>query len=59
MMDMDMTTWETRRELAARLQVSVKTVDNWRKAGKIPALKVGRSVRFDPAEVDAALRGAA
>lgn len=41
----------TRKQLAEALQVSVRTVDRMVKAGEIPALRVGHSVRFDLAEV--------
>jgi excisionase family DNA binding protein len=35
-----------KRELAERLAISKRTLDVWMHAGRIPFLKVGRSVRF-------------
>ncbi|WP_336857196.1 helix-turn-helix domain-containing protein [Sinomonas albida] len=46
----------TRAELAKRTGVSERTVDRLRLAGKLPCVRVGRAVRFDPVEVDAALK---
>lgn len=42
----------TRSEVAKLFQVSEWTVDNWRKAGIIQAIKIGRAVRFTKVEVD-------
>ena len=36
----------TERGLAPRLQISTRTLDDWMRKGRIPFLKVGRSVRF-------------
>lgn len=45
--------WTT-NELAGYLQVSVHTIYHWRYQGDAPpAIKVGRSLRFRPADVDA------
>ncbi len=46
----------TRKELAAHLGLSLRTVDNLVTSGRIPYLKLGRAVRFDLSEVEAALR---
>jgi excisionase family DNA binding protein len=35
-----------KRELAERLAISKRTLDVWMSMGRIPFLKVGRSVRF-------------
>jgi excisionase family DNA binding protein len=35
-----------KRELAEKLAISKRTLDVWMKAGRVPFLKVGRSVRF-------------
>jgi excisionase family DNA binding protein len=35
-----------KRELAERLAISKRTLDVWMHMGRIPFLKVGRSVRF-------------
>lgn len=41
-------------------QVSGRTVREWHRAGIIPAaVNIGRVIRFDPAEVEAALRAIA
>jgi excisionase family DNA binding protein len=42
----------TKRELAARLRVTVRTIDGWMKERYLPYLKIGRSVRFRWSEVD-------
>jgi len=46
----------TRKQTAARLGLSLRTVDAMISAGKLPHYRFGASVRLDPAEVDAALR---
>jgi excisionase family DNA binding protein len=40
-----------KRELAERLAISKRTLDVWMHMGRIPYLKVGRSVRFRLPEV--------
>ncbi len=40
-----------KRELAEKLAISKRTLDVWMKAGRVPFLKVGRSVRFRLPEV--------
>lgn len=40
-----------KRELAERLAISKRTLDVWMSMGRIPFLKVGRSVRFRLADV--------
>lgn len=35
-----------KRELAEKLAISKRTLDVWMHSGRIPFLKVGRSVRF-------------
>lgn len=35
-----------KQQTAARLQVSTRTLDVWMKAGRVPYLKVSKSVRF-------------
>jgi hypothetical protein len=46
----------TRRGLADRYKISVRTVDRWVAGRLIPATRVGRCLRFDVARCDAALR---
>jgi excisionase family DNA binding protein len=40
-----------KRELAEKLAISKRTLDVWMHMGRIPFLKVGRSVRFRLPEV--------
>jgi excisionase family DNA binding protein len=40
-----------KRELAEKLAISKRTLDVWMAKGRIPFLKVGRSVRFRLADV--------
>ena len=47
--------WRTRPQMARRYAVSLRSFDNWIAEGRLPMYKIGRSVRFDPAECDAAL----
>ena len=49
----------TTRELARRLKVTERTIENWRKDGRIPALKIGRAVRFLWSEVIDSLKSPA
>jgi excisionase family DNA binding protein len=35
-----------KREVAAKLRRSVRTIDAWMREGKLPYFKVGRTVRF-------------
>jgi hypothetical protein len=44
------------KELRRRLPVSRRTVHNWRAAGKIPSIVIGRRVLFCWDSVSAALR---
>ena len=48
-------TMVTAPELARLCRVSRRTVDNWIKARRIPYRKIGAAVRFNAAEVMAAL----
>ena len=36
-----------KRELAQRLSISVRTIENWVSAGRIPCIRVGRVTRFE------------
>lgn len=48
--------WATKQEIADRYRVHLGTVDTWIASGWISAYKIGpRTVRLDPAEVEAAL----
>ena len=46
----------TIRELARRYQVSQRTVHNWKKEGRLGYYKLGRAIRFHPAESDQEIR---
>jgi hypothetical protein len=35
-----------KRELAAKIRRSVRTVDSWMRQGKLPYLKIGKTVLF-------------
>lgn len=41
----------TKRELAAKLKVTVRTIENWQRAGWLPFIKISSVVLFDWAEV--------
>lgn len=46
----------TAEELAALLNVSEKTVYRWSKLGSLPSVRLGTTVRFEPAVVSMWLR---
>ena len=35
-----------KRELASRLKISTRTLDQWMRAGRVVFLKIGKTVRF-------------
>jgi excisionase family DNA binding protein len=35
-----------KRETAQRLKISTRTLDQWMREGKVPFLKIGKTVRF-------------
>jgi len=41
----------TKRQLAPKLQIAPRTLDLWMRKGRIPFLKVGKTVRFRLADV--------
>lgn len=43
------------RELATKLKVAPVTIYKMVSRGKLPAVRVGRSIRFDPAALDGVL----
>jgi excisionase family DNA binding protein len=45
--------------IAGEFGISTRTVYRLAKSGEIPSYRVGRQLRFDPAEVGIALRGQA
>ena len=44
-----------KRQTAAGLQISTRTLDAWMRAGRVPFLKIGRTVRFRWTDVLATL----
>jgi excisionase family DNA binding protein len=46
----------TVRTLAEKLAVKPLTIYRLIRDGKLPAMKIGRSIRFDPADIDAFLQ---
>lgn len=46
----------TRHQLAAHLALSLRYVDELTRCGKLPFFRIGKSIRYDVAEVEAALR---
>jgi excisionase family DNA binding protein len=45
----------TDKKVAERFNVSVRTVIDWRNAGKIPFIRLGRSIRYRRESIDALL----
>ena len=43
-------------EIAKRLKISTRTLDQWMSAGRVPFLKIGKTVRFRWADVLAHLQ---
>lgn len=43
----------TRREISEHLRVTERTVDAYRKAGRLPRIRLGNGVRFRGADVAA------
>jgi excisionase family DNA binding protein len=43
-------------EVARRLGVQVRTIDNWMRQGKIVYFKIGRAVKFKWSDVDSFMR---
>jgi excisionase family DNA binding protein len=41
----------TKRQLAAHMQVSLRTVQNWMEKGSLPYYKIGKTVRFRLSDV--------
>lgn len=46
----------TRQQIAARCGLSLRTIDELLSKAVLPFFKIGKSIRFDLAEVEAALR---
>jgi len=43
------------RDVAELFNASLRTVIDWRNAGKLPFIRIGRSIRYRPESVAAAL----
>ena len=43
------------RDVAEMCNASLRTVIDWRNAGKLPFIRIGRSIRYRPESVAAAL----
>jgi excisionase family DNA binding protein len=41
----------TDRKVAEKLSVSTRTVIDWRNSGKIPFIRIGRSIRYRPESI--------
>ena len=52
-----MDTLKSKKDLCEIFQISLGTVNNWMKTGKIKYLKIGNSVRFLNEEVERLKRG--
>lgn len=48
--------WVGKKEAAAHLKISLRTLDNRMKKGVIPHIRIGRGVRFKLSEVDEAIK---
>lgn len=48
----------TAEDLASTFRVHVSTVYRWCSSGAIPSVRIAGTIRFDPAAVRAALKGA-
>ncbi len=47
---------KTRHQVAAHCRLSLRTIDELTRNGVLPHFKIGKSVRYDLLEVEAALR---
>src|SRR5437899_4280294 len=47
--------YDTKQQTARRLQIQVRTLDEWMRRGLVPFIKAGRTVRFIARDVDAYL----
>lgn len=48
--------WRTKTEIAAHFKCNVRTITNYMQRGMLPYVKVGRWLRFDRRECDAAIK---
>lgn len=45
----------TDKEVAEKLHASVRSVIDWRNSGKLPFIRIGRSIRYRPESIRALL----
>jgi excisionase family DNA binding protein len=43
------------KDVAAQFNASLRTVIDWRRAGKLPFIRIGRSIRYRPESIAAVL----
>jgi len=43
--------YETKPQVARKLQVTVRTIDQWMRDGRLPFFRINRTVRFSPEDV--------
>jgi excisionase family DNA binding protein len=46
----------TRKQVASRYALSLRTIDTLLSAGKLPHFRIGSAIRFDSDEVDTAMK---
>jgi excisionase family DNA binding protein len=47
--------WVGKKEAAAHLKISLRSLGNWMKKGLIPYIRIGRGVRLKLSEIDEAM----
>ena len=47
--------YRTKSEIAEQFQVTVRTIDQWMKSGRLPYFKIARTVRFRVRDIEASL----
>lgn len=48
--------WVGKKDTAAHLKISLRTLNEWMKKGFIPYIRIGRGLRFKLSEVDEAMK---
>lgn len=51
-----MSTLLTKSEISKEFRVSERTIDNWVKKEILPAVKLGRTVRFNRSEIESIIK---
>lgn len=52
-----METLKTKKDLCEILKISLSTLNNWMKSGKVKYIKIGNNVRFCDKEIERLKRG--